>query len=296
LRLWERGQLDLDDPVARYIAEFGQHGKQAVTIQHLLTHTGGFRLIHIGWPESNWDEIIAAICAGKLERGWTPGKKAGYHPYTSWYILGELVRRIDGRPFLQYVRQDIFEPLGMRDSWVGMPIEQYRAYGDRLALMPDTEKPGLAPHRYSSEQGATDCVPGGNGYGPMCELGRFYEMLLAGGELGGARILQAATVARMTSRVREGMFDETFKHVMDWGLGVIVNSNHYGIDTVPYGYGRYASDLAFGHSGAKSSVAFADPAHGLVAAIFLNGTPGEKIHDARMRPINAAIYEDLALR
>ena len=58
------------------------------------------------------------------------------------------------------------------------------------------------------------------------------------------------------------MMDVTFKHVVDWGLGTIIDSKRYGVETVPYGYGRYASDATFGHGGSQSSVGFADPAHG----------------------------------
>jgi CubicO group peptidase (beta-lactamase class C family) len=91
------------------------------------------------------------------------------------------------------------------------------------------------------------------------------------------------------------MFDETFRHIMDWGLGFMVNSNRYGANTVPYGFGKHASDETFGHSGSQSSVAFADPTHRLVVAWVCNGMPGERKHQARAREINSAIYEDLNL-
>ena len=70
----------------------------------------------------------------------------------------------------------------------------------------------------------------------MRELGRFYEMLLGRGSYQGRRLLLPQTVDLFTSRQREGMVDATFKHVIDWGLGFILNSNRYGADTVPYGY------------------------------------------------------------
>jgi CubicO group peptidase (beta-lactamase class C family) len=83
--------------------------------------------------------------------------------------------------------------------------------------------------------------------------------------------------------------------VIDFGLGFIVNSNRYGVETVPYGYGRSAADQAFGHSGAQSSCAFGDPTHKLVVAWSCNGLPGERLHQRRAREINSAIYEDLGL-
>ncbi len=96
-RLWERGALALEDPVARHIPEFAAGGKEGVTVLHLLTHTGGIRMVDLGWPERGWEEIVARVCARKLEPGWVPGRKAGYHLASSWFVLGELVRRIDGR-------------------------------------------------------------------------------------------------------------------------------------------------------------------------------------------------------
>ena len=124
-QLWERGLLALDDRVSDHIPEFGSRGKESITIRHILTHTGGFRMLDVGWPKAPWEEIIAKICRGRLEPRWVPGRTAGYHRMTSWFILGELVRRVDGRPFETYVRHAIFEPLGMPDSWIGMPVEVF---------------------------------------------------------------------------------------------------------------------------------------------------------------------------
>lgn len=294
LQLQERGRLHVDDPVVRHIPEFGTGGKQTVTIRHLLTHTGGFRWVDTGWPHTTWDEVISRICRAPLEARWVPGERAGYHAYSSWYILGELVRRIDGRNFSDYVRQEVFEPLGMRDSWIGMDVETYHEYGDRLGLMQNTEKPGMPPHDFSTALGAAGAVPGGNGHGPIRELAAFYETLLCGGRRGGTRLLAADTVQWMTRRHRSGMFDETFRHTIDWGLGLILDSKQHG-EAVPYGYGRHASPTTFGHSGSQSSVAFCDPEHELVVALVFNGRPGERRHQARVRAVLDAIYEDAGL-
>jgi CubicO group peptidase (beta-lactamase class C family) len=295
MQLVDRGLVALTDPVAKHIPEFATAGKEHVTIWHLLTHTAGFREVDIGWPTSPWSEIIARIAAAPLEPDWPLGLKAGYHPYTSWYILGELVQRIAGQSFSDYVRMEIFLPLGMEDSWLGMPIDQYRAYGDRLGIMVDTMRGKLTPHRYTSAEAASQCVPGGNAFGPMHDLAQIYHMLDSGGEWRSARILSAQSVAAMTSRQREGMFDETFRHKMDWGLGLIIDGRRYGAETIPYGFGLHSSGRAFGHGGAQSSMGFCDPEHSLVAAILFNGMPGEPKHNLRMRKFITATYEDLGL-
>jgi CubicO group peptidase (beta-lactamase class C family) len=295
LQLCDRGKLDLDDPVSKHISEFAQHGKADITLRHLLTHTGGFRFVDIEGPGLSWDDIIRRISAAKAERGWLAGRKAGYHPLTSWYILGEVVRRVDGRWFGDYVREEIFVPLGMIDSWIGLGVEQFQAYGDRFGLMRYTEKQSPSTHRYDADAFVGVCVPGGNARGPMHDLGRFYQMLLGGGVAASGRVLSPRGVELMTTPQRVGMYDETFKHVMDWGLGTIIDSNRYGPDTVPYGFGKYSSPRTFGHGGSQSSIGFADPEHKLVAAVAFNGMPGEQKHDARMRALLAALYEDLHL-
>lgn len=294
-QLWERDLLDLDDPVVRFIPEFGAHGKDRITLRHVLTHTSGIRMLSVGWPEASWDEIIATICERKPEPRWVPGAKAGYHLASSWFVLGEVVRRVDSRPYSVYVREEVFEPLGMVDSWVGVPRERFLAYGERIGRMWGTEGEKPLPRPWHQERHVVGCSPGGNGYGPMRELGRFYEMLLGRGTLAGRRILRPQTVEALVTPHRVGMVDLTFKHKLDWGLGFIIDSKHYGAELEPYGYGRHASRRTFGHSGFQSSTGFADPEHGLAVAFVVNGNPGEPRHTQRFREICDAIYEDLGL-
>jgi len=340
-QLWERGKLTLDDPVALHIPEFAQNGKETITIRHILTHTAGIRWIETGWPVASWDEIIAKVCSMRPERDWIPGKRAGYSALVSWFILGELVRRLDGRNFADYVRQEIFEPLEMNDSWMAIPSERIAIYGDRIGILHKTEGGVLEP-QMNSELALTRPRPASSGRGPIRELGRFYEALLRGGSrfsplpvrrgrdregatldnkrsvnsyagepppqpspgipgegeesaLHRSPILTPQTVEAITAHHRVGMYDVTFRHIIDWGLGFLLASNQYGPDTLPYGFGPYCSPRTFGHNGHQSSSAFADPEHQLVVAVVLNGMPGEVPHDARMRAIHTSIYEELGI-
>ncbi len=328
--LWEAGALGLDDPIAAHVPEFAAGGKGGVTIRHALTHTGGFRMAGTGWPDEPWDAIIARTCERKLEPRWTPGEKAGYHLTSSWFMLGEIARRLDGRPFDRFVRAEVLEPLGMEDSWIGMPAERFREYGGRIAPLwntagaaeAGTERGEGSPsgHGWTREERVTRPSPGGNGRGPVRELGRFYEALLAGGALRGRRALRPQTVEALTARHRVGMFDHTFRHVLDWGLGFIPDNKHYGAGgesgeggedgaggdgglggaggvsgAVPYGYGRLCSRRTYGHSGYRSSTAFADPVHGLAVAIAFNGTPDAEPHRLRMQRTVEAVYRDLGI-
>jgi CubicO group peptidase (beta-lactamase class C family) len=294
-QLWERGLLKLDDRVIDFIPEFSGGGKDVITIRQLLIHTAGIRAAANNFTRESWENTLKKIYDFQVEPGWIPGKKAGYHVASTWFVLGELVRRIDGRRFERYVREEIFLPLKMVDSWVGMPVEKYHEYGNRIGIMQNTDPAFKPPHAWDTPEMAALCKPGGNGRGPMRELVRFYQMLLNGGELEGVRIISPQTVEAMTARHRVGMFDHSFKHIMDWGLGFIVNNNQYGVDTVRYGYGPRASWRTFGHSGHRSSVAFADPKHDLAVALVFNGTPNDAVHDQRVRSVLTAIYEDLGL-
>ena len=294
-QLMERGRLQLDDPVVRFIPEFGRQGKAPITLRHILTHTGGFRGQRREIPGTPWDKIIADLCAMPLEAGWVPGAKAGYHVATSWFILGEVIRRIDGRGYAEYVRDEICLPLGMKNTWVGMTQAQFAANESQMGRMYLTEKGACVPRPWHTAEFCCWVSPGGGGCGPIRELGRFYETLLSGGANASGRILQPETVSLLTRRHRQGMFDETFQHQIDWGLGFIVNSSKYGPQSVPYSFGLHASPDTFGHGGFQSSCGLADPQQQLVIAVLLNGTPGEARHSKRIRLINSAIYEDLGL-
>lgn len=292
-QLWERGELVLDDPVARHIPEFAQHNKDRVTIRHLLTHTGGFRAVPGMSSELPWDQLIAIICAARLEPGWTPGQKAGYHPMTSWYILGEIIHRTDGRPLDRYARDEIFLPCQMSDCWLSLTPDQYTAYGRRIAHLHNTARAAANKPPKPHEPGVR-LRPGSSGRGPMNQLARFYQMLLNHGRAGDRHILSPQSVEALTARHRVGLYDHTFKYPMEWGLGFTLNARREG-ETMPYGFGVFASPRAFGHGGQQSSSAFADPEHRLAVAWCANGTPGENAHSLRANAINTAIYQDLGL-
>lgn len=291
-RLWERGVLALDDRVARHLPEFAAGGKEAVTIRHLLTHTSGIRMLDVGWPRLGREGIVARVCAQKLEPGWKPGRKAGYHLASSWFVLGELVRRLDGRPFEDYVRDEIFAPLGMSSCSVAVPAAELEAVRARIAPMHEVTGAGLRELvEWSSAERLSVCSPGATGLGPIGELARLYGGLLAGG----APILRAQTVEAIVARHRVGLLDQTFRAKLDWGLGVILDSKHYGENRIPYGYGPHAGPRTFGHSGARSSTAFADPDAGLVVALAVNGLPDDDTHRERFHRLTGAIFEDLGL-
>ncbi|MDP9175120.1 MAG: beta-lactamase family protein [Planctomycetota bacterium] len=296
-RLVDMGVVELDERVGAYIPEFAVRGKEAITVRQLLTHTGGFRaadyILGMGW-----DQILERICGAALEPRWVPGETAGYHPETSWYVLGEIIRRVDPghRDFATFMREEIFEPVGMEDCWFVMDGETCASYAPRLGSMRFTMGPDERTFDLHEPAQCGFYSPGASARGPVSQLGMFYEMLLRGGRtVSGTQLISAETVKTFTSRQRTGTYDLTFKHIVDWGLGFIVNSARYGEQTVPYGYGLHASPETFGHGGRQSSVGMADPARGLVIALVFNGMPGDLAHQNRVRSVLSAIYEDLGM-
>ena len=294
LQQWERGRLDLDDAVAHHVPEFGQAGKEGVTLRHLLTHTAALAATTRG--DEDWDALLASACESPLVEDWVPGRRAAYSPRLGFHVLGEVVRRVDGRAFDAYVAEELFEPLGMADSWLCLTKERYAAYGERMGQMHDSSRQPPRPVEALAGPGGFGVVrPASSGVGPAADLLRFSLALLHKGELDGVRVLSPQTVEAMTARHRTGLEDETFGAVIDWGLGVIVNSWHYRRRPAPYGFGDHASPRTFGHGGNQSSVALADPDAGLAAVVVFNGMAGEAAHARRLRPVVNAIYEDLGL-
>ena len=265
-QLWERGRLELDDPVARHIPEFAQGGKESVTVRHLLTHTGGIRMLDTGWPAAGWDGIVARVCAQRLEPRWEPGRKAGYHLASSWFILGELVRRLDGGGSSPTCARRSSSPSARATAGSACRRSASATYGSRIAPMFDVAGPLPRPRRGRGEatparssapaaqRSTTGRRPrpassfrrrGGTAAARSASSRRLYRMLLAGGTSTGRRLLRRETVEALAARHRVGMIDATFRARLDWGLGVIVNSAHYGEPEMPYGYGplRRAADL-----------------------------------------------------
>ena len=120
--LWERGKLAWDDPVAEYWPEFAKNGKAGVTLRHVLTHQAGFPTTpaELTWDKwRDWDAVVQAM--ENATAVYEPGAVLAYHPMNFGWVIAELVRRIDGRPFDQFLREELTSPLGMNDTYVGLP-------------------------------------------------------------------------------------------------------------------------------------------------------------------------------
>lgn len=291
-QLWEQRILQIDDPVCRWIPEFEQHGKGPITIRHLLTHTAGFRTVDTGWPDAPWKTVIEKICAAPLDSNWEIGKTAGYHLVTSWFILGEIVRRITGQAIPAAIEAWVLSKAGMGHTSQSLLPVGARAMP--VAPMYWRHQGEITPLDWHLPPRSEAISLGSNTWGPIADLGRFYETMLAAAAGLRPDFLTAPTAVALTSPQRVGEFDLTLQHKVDFGLGFIVCSNRYGADTVPYGFGTQCSPRGFGHGGSQSSVGFADPERKLVVAYAFNTMCGEGQHQRRAKQLNDALEADLA--
>lgn len=287
----ERGKLKLDDRVQSIIPEFG-NGKEAVTIRQVLTHTGGFRMTEFSFLRYDWDDTIKSICEEPAE--WEPGTAAGYHPLSGWQILGEIIRRVDGRPINVYLDEEIFKPLGMSESSLGLTDARIAELGQRLSQVraKTDEQAAIVLEAWNDPRARRRTLPGASGYGPACDLGKFYLALWNGGEWEGARILKKETVDLFTSTHRQGMVDRTFSERLGieisppWGLGFVKGTD----EPVSIQFGRQCTSAAYGHSGARSSTGFVEPGRDLVIVIITNGLPRDMDNTYRLRDVSDTIH------
>ncbi len=297
LKSIEDGKLKLSTRLDEVLSEASGTDTSSVTIFDMLTHQSGFPATETGWPHLDWDSTIKNIL--RQPRQLSSGD-AAYHPQSSWFLLGEILRRLEpmqpAEPFDAILQRDLLHPLGLVNTSCGISADEMMTASGKLPVLYERDKGQLQESSYCQIPWLTALSPGGNLRGPIRELGRFLEVLLQNGrQADGTPLVTASTVQQMTTRHRVAQYDQTLQHVVDFGLGVICNSNHHGPDSVPYGFGRYADASAFGHGGSQCSIGFCDPENKLVVAWSANGFCGEGQHQRRNRLLNEAIYQDLGL-
>ncbi len=194
MKLVERGAVELAAPVARHLPEFGVRGKEAITVEMLLLHTSGLVADNpLGDYVGTRAEMWTRICA--LEPRHAPGTKFTYSD-VGYIVLGELVARVDGRPLDVFARAELFEPLGMLDTTFA-PAPELAA---RCAPTEQRSGRWMRGEVHDPRAFALGGVAGHAGlFSTAADVSRWCRMLLAGGELDGARVLATATVESMLS-------------------------------------------------------------------------------------------------
>ena len=299
--LIERGRLDPAAAVAEYWPEFAAAGKGAITVAQVMSHQAGLPLVEGDFTLDevlSWEPMIRALAA--QEPIWPPGARHGYHMRTFGWLVGELVRRVDGRTIGTFWREEIADPLGL-DFWIGLPD----AIEPRVArLVPPKHDLGALLKQLGGELVLTRVfgnpsdlfgynemwntrqlhaaeLPSSNGIGDARSLARMYAACV--GEVDGVRILQPSTVAAATVEQACGK-DEVIMVDTCFGLGFMLGKS-FGAANGPH---------AFGHAGAGGSLAFADPDAGLGFGYVMNDLRFDaREGDPRSEQLVRAVYSCL---
>ena len=310
-RLADRGLVDYDAPVARYWPEFARAGKEAVTLRHVLSHRAGLYnlrdLIDHGDRMLDWRYMIAAL--EKARPAHEPGAYPAYHGLTYGWLVGEVIERVSGMEFSEFVQREVVEPLGLEGMWIGAPadacaraaalsgpmkplvhIERMRAparairlvsrffgFPIDLSFLRDALLVKTGGEVFWDPKVLACAIPAANGLFTARALARMYAALACGGMLDGKRFLSEATVdAASTIQTRQR--DRVILFRPGWRLGF------HGAFTT-----RGALKGGFGHFGFGGSGGWADPKRELAMGFINNRAGGTPLGDLRVAQIGSVV-------
>ena len=304
LQLAAEGKLALDAPVARYWPEFAAAGKGDITVRQLLCHRAGLPALRELLPAQalyEWDTMTAALAAEAP--WWEPGQGHGYAAITYGWLVGEVIRRVEGRDPGPVIVDRVARPLGL-DFHIGLADEEFhrvahiaRAKGNmgdaaaqRLLQVTMREPEAMSTRAFTNPPSILTSTnkpewrrmqqPAANGHGNARSLAGFYAGLLDGS------LLEPEWLAELTREHSIG-HDQTLLTDTRFGLGCMLDQPTLANAT----FGMGAS--AFGHPGAGGSVGFADPSSG-VAFGFVTHTLGPYIlMDPRAQKLAKAVAKCL---
>jgi len=282
--LFEEGQLRLDEKVADIIPEFGTNGKDAIDVETLMLHAGGFPLAPVA--ADRWTDRAALLRAfGQWRLNWPVASRYEYHATSMHWVLSEILERRGGLPWKEFIRHRITGPMGLDELYIGCPPAQQHRVADIVYVTPPVEPPGgwgevtpAAILRFNEPAARAAGVPGGGGVASAATMALFYHPLINGGETaGGTRIMKRETIEFGTKvRARSHHIDLTLKLVdpslnvnTNRALGVVVAGGDG--NAVYRGFGRTCSPRAFGHGGAGGQIAWGDPETGISVGYATNG-------------------------
>ena len=277
----ERGLLHLDDPIAEYIPEFGRYGKEHITLRHILSHRAGipaapgdsFDLDLLDRPE----EIIRIIC--ETRPATRAGRKLAYHAVTGGFLCAEIVRRVSGKNVRALLDEEVRQPLSFTHLSYGVRPHELDRVAVETFTGPRSRRPfsrllqrSLGMDMPELVQVANDprfltgIVPSGNIIATANEAGRYFELLLRGGELDGVRVFDQRTVRRAVAEQNYGEIDDIIMLPVRYSMGFMLGGERLSF------YGR-GTPAAFGHLGFTNVLAWADPERDISVAFMTNGKP-----------------------
>jgi len=303
--LVQEGRLDLDAPVARYWAEFGQADKEGIPVRWLLSHRAGLPALDRDLTRREvlaWDPVIRAVEAQAPR--WAPGTAYSYHALTYGWLIGEVIRRITGSLPGAFFREKLGDPLRLR-TWIGLPASERESVAWMEPPLPDEDTPEIrainehlaqpvamrsltmgSAFGFPMEGGVVTFndpeiqagqIPAANGISTARSLARLYAGCVS--EIGGQSILSRSSV---DDAIRVQSYGRQLFGPPDlgqrWGTGFLLNSPPAR---------PMLGERSFGHDGAGGQLGFADDEHGVGFAYLSNQMGG--IADQRANLLTAAV-------
>ncbi len=274
-----RGALDIDDKVADHVPEYARHGKEGITIGHVLSHRAGVASLPGDALDldllDDREHLLELICDAKPAAA--PGKLLAYHAVSGGFILGEVVHRVTGRSIREVLGAEVLEPLGFR--WTNYGVDP--ADVDEVGLSYITGPPLLPPvsNLVTRALGApvdrvievsndprflTSVIPAASVVTNANELSRFFEIFRRGGELDGVRVMETATLKRALTEQSRMEIDFSLVFPTRFSYGLMLGAKVVSL------YGR-DTDHAFGHLGLINIMGWADPERAISGGLVTSG-------------------------
>jgi len=282
--LFEDGQLRLDEKVADIIPEFASHGKDAIDVETMMLHAGGFPLAPLApnkWGDR--DALLEAFAAWRLN--WPVDSRYEYHATSMHWVLSEIILRRGGLNYKDFIRERVTGPMGLDELYVGCPPDRQHRVADVRYMTEPVPPPGgwgeVTPEailRFNEPKVRAAGVPGGGAVASAATMALFYQPLINGGvTASGTRIMKPETIAfatKVRSRTHHidqvlQLFDPKLRVNTNRALAVVVAGDDG--QAVYRGFGRTCSGRAFGHGGAGGQIAWGDPETGISLGYCTNG-------------------------
>lgn len=303
-KLDERGALRLDDRVSEFIPEFARHGKDGITLRHVVAHRAGIptlspEMMNLELLSSN-GAVIDALC--DLKPVSRPGRLLAYHAVSGGFLLGEVVRRVTGRSIRDLVAKEIREPLGLRWLHYGVARADVKRVAENAFTGPPIPPPvsNILTRALGGELSdvcemsndprfITGLIPSANLFSTAQDSAAFYQCLLDEGELDGVRIFEPRTIRHAIDVQTGWEVDLTLGLPIAYSTGFMLGSRYLSM----FGWNH---PRVFGHLGLTNVLCWADPERDLSAAILTTGKPVLSLHAVRLAQLQSAIHAAFAPR
>jgi CubicO group peptidase (beta-lactamase class C family) len=302
--LIDRGLVDPDKPVAEYWPEFARNGKDGVLVRHILDHTAGLPVVLDPlWKGAVFDCDAIVKALEDQAPLWQPGTKAAYHIHTQGNLLGEIVRRVTGKRFPQFIHDEVTGPLGadyqygnLSDADLARCAALVPTVEGTLLAKRDTDPDALVakgftqfpdeplPVTLNSTAWRRAEITSASGHGNARSVARIYAAFARGGELDGVRLMSSRTVEDMLTEQHnqtECMQERPYHQ----GRGVLLNT--------PVSVWMGPNPRAFGHHGFGGSIGMGDPDARIGFSYACNKMHARGDNGPRARRIIEAVYEAL---